>query len=90
MKTLGMFEAKTRFSEVCAAVAETGEPRIVTKRGRPFVKIIPWEAPATARTVWELRDDDEAAYGPCREDFSVPERAVANDLFVSPLDEPCR
>lgn len=90
MKTLGMFEAKTRFSEVCSDVVETGEPRVVTKRGRPFVKIVPWEDPAAAPTVWELRDEDETTYGPCREDFEPPERIVPESPFDSPLDEPCR
>ena len=32
-KTVGMFEAKTKFSEICARVAETGEEYVVTKRG---------------------------------------------------------
>ena len=90
MKTLGMFEAKTRFSEVCAAVVETGEPRVVTKRGRPFVKITPWDEPGTARTVWEMRDEEEAAYGPWQHDFELPERIMPEAPFESPLDEPCR
>ena len=43
MKTLGIFEAKTKLSEVCKEVAETHEPVIVTKRGKPLVRIGPIE-----------------------------------------------
>ena len=39
---IGAFEAKTRFSQIIAK-AEHGEDFIVTKRGKPVAKIIPFE-----------------------------------------------
>ena len=33
MNTLGLYEAKTKLSEICERVAQTGEPVVVTKRG---------------------------------------------------------
>jgi prevent-host-death family protein len=41
MKTAGIFEAKTKLSELCDEVARTGEPVLVTRRGKPLVRIDP-------------------------------------------------
>ena len=37
MKSVGMFEAKTRFSEICDEVARTGSSVTVTRHGKPLV-----------------------------------------------------
>jgi len=55
MKTVGLFEAKTKLSEICEEVARTREPVTVTRRGRPLVRIEPEEA--TALTIRERRAD---------------------------------
>jgi antitoxin (DNA-binding transcriptional repressor) of toxin-antitoxin stability system len=41
MKTLGIFEAKTKFAALCEEVARTGLPTLVQKRGRPLVLVTP-------------------------------------------------
>lgn len=41
---IGMFEAKTHFSEVVERVVREGNPVTVTKRGQPVVDIIPTRA----------------------------------------------
>lgn len=41
MTTIGLFEAKTRFSEICRRVAGSGEEILVTLRGRPLVRLLP-------------------------------------------------
>lgn len=41
MKTVGLFEAKTKLSEICAYVAEAGDSVVVTRRGKPWVRINP-------------------------------------------------
>jgi prevent-host-death family protein len=41
MVTIGAFEAKTHFSQLIAEV-EKGQDYIVTKRGKPVAKIIPF------------------------------------------------
>ena len=57
MKALGVFDIKTRLSEICDEVAQTGEPVLVTKRGKPFVRIAPLEsADQTRSLVWEARE----------------------------------
>jgi prevent-host-death family protein len=41
MKTIGIFEAKTRLSEICQSIAETGEPVTITRRGKALVRVEP-------------------------------------------------
>ncbi|MGZ5569472.1 MAG: type II toxin-antitoxin system Phd/YefM family antitoxin, partial [Limisphaerales bacterium] len=56
MKAIGLFEAKTRFSEVCEAVATKGEGVVVTRRGEPLVRIEPIRSKAAKQKgVWERR-----------------------------------
>ena len=49
MKTIGAYEAKTRFSELLKEV-ESGETVIVTRHGQPVARLMPME-----------RDADDAA-----------------------------
>ncbi|MCX6935906.1 MAG: type II toxin-antitoxin system Phd/YefM family antitoxin, partial [Verrucomicrobia bacterium] len=43
MKTVGLFEAKTRLSELCREVARTGQDILVTRRGVPLTRLCPPE-----------------------------------------------
>jgi len=47
---IGAFEAKTHFSEIIDK-AERGEDFIITKRGKPVAKIIPFEQ--KTKMTWE-------------------------------------
>ena len=59
-----MFEAKTKLSELCDEVHRTGETVLVTRRGKPFVCIVPYrETESTASPVWEARERYESEYG---------------------------
>jgi len=77
MKTVGLFEAKTKLSEICAYVADRGDSVIVTRRGKPWVRI----EPATEKTVTirERRAEYMAHYGKeekrDRKDFTPPARS---------------
>ncbi|RLB48130.1 MAG: hypothetical protein DRI90_25650, partial [Deltaproteobacteria bacterium] len=83
-----LFEVKTRLSELCQEVAETGESVMVTKRGKPLVRIVPLGADAELTpSVWELRERDEAAHGAWTEDFEIPPREVHPDTYADPLSE---
>jgi prevent-host-death family protein len=53
MKEIGIFEAKTRFSEVAKQVQATGQPVRVTNRGKEMVDITPIAARATRRRTRE-------------------------------------
>jgi len=64
VKALGLFEVKTRLSEICQEVAETGESVTITKRGKLLVRIVSLTADAEKPpSVWELRERDETEHG---------------------------
>ena len=77
MKRIGIFEAKTKLSEVCEAVAASGEPLTVTKRGKPLVRIEPCREESL--TIVDRRAAYLAKYrgreGDDPVDFEVPERS---------------
>lgn len=62
MKSVGLFEAKTKLSAVCAEVAESDESVIITRRGKPWVRIEPIENEQP--TIRERRAEYMARYGP--------------------------
>ena len=86
MNTIGLFEAKTKLSEICARVAAKGEPIVVTRRGKPLVRIDPIPvAQANAASVWDRRDDYEKEHGRLTQDFSLPPRE--EQTWRTPLDD---
>ncbi len=48
MKTVGLFEAKSHFSAIICEV-ENGESIVVTKKGKPVARILPFVSPTTQR-----------------------------------------
>ena len=83
MKTVGIFEAKTKLSQLCEEVAETHEPVLVTRRGTPFVRIDPLEdSPATIK---ERRAAYNVRYGQSekrdKEDFEPTPRSDEVSAF---------
>ena len=67
-KSIGIFEAKTKFSELCQQVARTGKEIVVTRRGQRMVRIAPvMEAAgqdgATPMGVMDRLKENEALYG---------------------------
>jgi len=84
MKSVGIFEAKTKLSEICAEVSRSGVGVIITRRGKPLVRIDPVKTDERF-SVWEDRQAYIADKGRLREEFDLPERS--SDLPSSPLDE---
>ena len=41
MKSIGIFEAKTKFTSICEQVVRTGLAVVVSKRGQPMVQVAP-------------------------------------------------
>jgi prevent-host-death family protein len=67
VKTVGAYEAKTRFSELLADVAN-GETVVVTKHGVPVAQLVPirndFAAAAAAIDEWErYRDEHSVTLG---------------------------
>lgn len=79
---MGLFEVKNRFSEVCDDVVRTGEPYVVTRRGKPLVKILPIQE--ESESVWSTVEESQAKYGKIREELELPERGIAGNR-PSPL-----
>ena len=86
MNAIGLFEAKTKFSEICARVAAGGVPVVVTRRGKPLVKIEPIPA-AQARpvSVWDRRAALQKKHGRFAEDFTLPTRE--KQTWRNPLND---
>ena len=82
VKIIGLFEAKTKFSEVCKKVSETGDTYTVTRHGKALVKIIAAEPEPDPKhefrhlSIWEARKAYVAKYGPITEDFELPPREL--------------
>lgn len=75
MTTIGLFEAKTKLSELCEQVARRREAVVITRRGRPLVRIEPvGPGNGMASSVWDARDAWEKKHGPVREDLEIPAR----------------
>ncbi len=83
MKTVGIFEAKAKLSEICDEVARSGHSVVVTRRGEPLVQIDP--LPADRFSVWEDRAAYLAQEGRMKEEFDLPPRSP--DPPASPLDD---
>jgi prevent-host-death family protein len=86
MKTVGLFEAKTKFSELCRKVSQARQSIVVTHRGKPLVKIEPIEtSPAKKSGVWDARLAYDKKHGLPAEEFEAPARSKAR--WQNPLDE---
>jgi prevent-host-death family protein len=86
VKSVPLFDAKNRFSELCETVARSGEPCLVTRRGKPLVQVIPVAGgPNHPRaSVWDTLAEGETRYGPLEEEIELPDRAAPNNR-PSPL-----
>lgn len=85
MDSIGLFEAKTKFSEICARVVAKREGVLITRRGKPLVKIEPATEKSKLASVWDRRVSYEKKHGPLSEDFKLPVRA--KQTWASPLDD---
>lgn len=79
MKTLGIFEVKNKLSEVCETVATEHEPCVVTRHGKPLVKIVPYLESEGVRSVWDSVEECQAKYGKLTDSFELPPREVAEN-----------
>lgn len=86
MNEIGLFEAKTKFSEICEQVAAKGEAIVITRRGKPLVKIGPIaKEDAKHSSVWDRRARFVKRHGPLTEDFTLPPREKQS--WRNPLDD---
>lgn len=57
MRTVGIFEAKTKLAEICRQVMTLNEPVIITKRGTPLVRIDPIVQTSQKSSIWHNAED---------------------------------
>lgn len=81
MKTIGIFEAKTKLSEICEEVARTNVPVTITRRGMALVCIEPItelkptikeRREAYMRTHGALESDDPTDFKPAARSRELP------------------
>jgi prevent-host-death family protein len=85
MRAIGIFEIKTKLSQICEDVARTNEEVLVTKRGKPFVRIVPLSTKAVGGSeVWEARER-YAGQLQKGEELTLTEREV--DPVYNPFNE---
>jgi len=75
MKTMGIFEAKTKFSEICDMVDKSKEPILITKRGVPVVKINP-VINTKKSEIWNMREKFIKENGEIDIDIPIPKRKI--------------
>jgi antitoxin (DNA-binding transcriptional repressor) of toxin-antitoxin stability system len=85
VKLIGLFEAKTKLSEICTLVATNGQAVVLTRRGKPLVRIEPIRQPkGKTKTVWDRRVEYEKKHGPLTEEFTLPEKE--KQTWLNPLE----
>jgi len=72
--SISLFEAKAHFSELVRQVAETGQSVAISVRGKPRVRLVPYDAPPVRPDAWDVREKLAAEYG--APDFTDPARTV--------------
>ena len=87
MKKVGIYEAKTHLSQLCEETAQSGEACLISKNGKPLVKIVPYRSSVDPESVWDTVEESKGRYGPL-DDFDLPDRKVREDAAESCLDTP--
>ena len=87
MNEYGIFEAKAKLSEICATVAQTGEPALIRKRGKPIARIVPVEDEESGRSVWDTVQESRKSYGPLDAEIDLPERKVSKEWARGPFED---
>lgn len=69
MSEIGIFEAKTKLSELCTQVEEAGVEYVITRRGRPVARITGIAPSGDASSgLFERMAQTEAEHGKIHED----------------------
>jgi len=90
VEVIALYDAKNRFSEIRKQVTESGQPCVISRRGLPAVKIVPFEEADAAdsmgrsASVWDTVEESQARFGKLTEEFELPERS--QQANPSPLD----
>jgi len=61
--SISLFEAKAHLSELVKQVAESGQSIAISVRGKPRVRLVPYDAPLAVPDAWDVREKLVAEYG---------------------------
>jgi prevent-host-death family protein len=61
--SVSLFEAKAHLSELVKHVAETGQGIAISVRGKPKVRLVPYDDPPAVPDAWDVREKLVAEYG---------------------------
>jgi prevent-host-death family protein len=87
MNTIGIFEAETKFAQLCEQVYHTQEPVLITKKGVPFVRIEPITSYSQQpSTVWKSREAFIEHCGELSPEYELPARETSLQ-DKNPLDD---
>ena len=75
MDMAALYDAKNRLNEICNQVVESGQPCVISRRGKPVVKLVPVEAELAGESVWDSVEASRVRYGELEEDFILPKRS---------------
>jgi prevent-host-death family protein len=83
MRSVGLFEAKTKLSELCDRVDRRGEAVTITRRGRAIARLVPIAPGKGADSIWDRRRGFIERIGALQDDLPLPRRArqTIRDLF---------
>lgn len=85
MEMIALYDAKNRLSEICNQVEASGQPCVISRRGKPVVKLVPIEVEdASLASVWDTVEESQSRYGELEDDFILPKRSEAQR--ETPLD----
>ncbi|MBI4703655.1 MAG: type II toxin-antitoxin system Phd/YefM family antitoxin [Deltaproteobacteria bacterium] len=76
MRSVGLFEAKAKLSELCERVARDEQPIVITRRGKPLVRLEPAAERREATSVWSAREAFLEVEGWPSEELDLPPRKV--------------
>lgn len=86
MRAVGLFEAKTKLSEICQQVLSTGEGVRITRRGKTVAVLCPPTEEMGSGSVWDARAQFEKEHGPFTDEFELPMRVVDQRTLGNPLE----
>jgi prevent-host-death family protein len=83
--SISLFEAKAHFSELVRQVAESGQGIAISVRGKPRVRLVPYDAPLAKPDAWDVREKLEGEYGMATSDAQDPAEQARTVVTPKPL-----
>ena len=101
LKTIGVLEAKSRLSEICSEIAESGDTVVISSRGEPLVEVRPIRQPESdgaeprSEGILDRLRECRERFGALEDEFETPEWPTEfqfneRDPFADYWEDPAR